>query len=172
MAKLKRNSSVAGFSGKVGNVVFRRRKDGTTILSTLPDFSDRVFSEGQLNTQSRFQQASAYAKVAAKAQPIYAALAQNTPSNAYNLALSDWYRAPVIHKVARYPGRIRIDATDNVLVSKVVVTISDAQGQTLEQGEAVLINDAWWEYATTAPGEAKITVEAFDLAGNVTRHSQ
>ena len=169
MAKLKRTSLVSGFSGKVGNVVFRQRKDGTTILSTPPDFSNRVFSEGQLHTQSRFQQASAYAKVAARAEPLYAALAQNTPFNAYNLAVSDWFHAPVIHEVARYPGRIRIDASDNVLVTKVVITISDERGQTLEQGEAKLINDAWWEYATTAPGEAKITVEAFDLAGNLTR---
>jgi hypothetical protein len=169
MAKLKRNSLVSGFSGKLGNVVFRQRKDGTTILATPPDFSNRVFSEEQLKTQSRFQQATAYAKVAAKAEPSYAALAQNTPSNAYNLALSDWFHGPVIHEVARYPARLRIDASDNVLVAKVVVTISDEGGQTLEQGEAALVNGAWWEYATTAPDQARILVEAFDLAGNVTR---
>jgi hypothetical protein len=63
-----------------------------------------------------------------------------------------------------------VDATDNVLVTKVVITISDEQGQILEQGEAGLIDDAWWEYATSASTDGNILVEAFDLAGNVTKY--
>jgi hypothetical protein len=45
-----------------------------------------------------------------------------------------------------------------VLVAKVVIIIADKQGHPSEQGEAKLISDAWWEYATTAPKEAKVTV--------------
>jgi hypothetical protein len=55
-------------------------------------------------------------------------------------------------------------------VAKVRITILDEQGQRLEQGEAVQVNDAWWELETAAPTEGKVTVEAFDLAGNCTKH--
>jgi hypothetical protein len=61
---------------------------------------------------------------------------------------------------------IRIDATDNVQVAKVVVTISDAAGKTLERGQALLVKDRCWEYIPAAEG--KVTVEAHDLAGNIT----
>jgi hypothetical protein len=170
MAKVKNNLVTEGLSGKVGKrLVFRQLRDGSTVLCTTPDFTDRVFSEGQLTHQNRFQQASAYAKVAAKTTLLYAKLAPARNTNAYNLALSDWFHGPVIHEVGRYPGRIRIDASDNVLVTKVVVTIVDEQGQTLEQGEATLVNGAWWEYTATAPDQARIIVEAFDLAGNIAR---
>ena len=40
----------------------------------------------------------------------------------------------------------------------------------LQQGEAEQVNDAWWEFETSAPIETKVIVEAFDLAGNCTRH--
>lgn len=59
-------------------------------------------------------------------------------------------------------------ASDNVLVTKVIVTLLDEQGQTLEEGEAVLINDAWWEYPAGTRGN--VTVGAWHLAGNVTKY--
>ena len=127
-------------------------------------------SEGRLSRQSRFQQAETYAREAAMSQPIYTALAQNTPSSAYTLALSDWLHAPIIHEVIRRRDSIFVDATDNVLVTRVVITISNEEGQILAQGEADLVDDAWWEYEISAPAGAGIIVEAFDLAGNVTRH--
>ena len=71
------------------SLVFRQMKDGRTIISTKPDFSNRVFSQEQLTHQSRFQEASAYARHAAKTNPIYAELAKGTSKNAYNIALSD-----------------------------------------------------------------------------------
>jgi hypothetical protein len=144
-------------------------RNGTTVLCTAPDFSHRVFSEEQLATQSRFKQASAYAKVAAKTRPLYAELAQRSHQPAYNLALSDWFRPPAIHEVTRLEGRIRVHASDNVHVKKVIVTLLDEQGETLEQGEAALIDRAWWEYTTSATTAGKVIVEAFDLVSNVTK---
>ena len=106
----------------------------------------------------------------AKTHPIYAELAQQTQQPAHNIALSDWFHAPVIHEVSKQDGRIRVSATDNVKVVRVRITILNAQGDTLEQGEAAQVNEAWWEFATTTPTEAKLIVEAFDLAGNCTKH--
>ena len=170
MAKVRDNPITQGLSGKLGrSLFFRRLRNGTTLLCRVPDFSNREFSPEQLTHQSRFQKAAAYARVAAKTYPIYAELAQQTQQPAYNIALSDWFHPPVIHEVTWQGDRIRVNATDNVRVAKVRITIVNNLGQTLEQGEAASsINDTWWEFETSTEG--KLIVEAFDLAGNCTKH--
>ena len=168
MSKVKDNLITEGFSGKLGKkLVFRKMRDGRTLVSVMPDFSDRVFSEGQLAHQSRFQKASAYAKVAAKTQPIYAELAAQTRQPAYNIALADWFHPPVIEQITRQADQIRVYATDDVQVAKVCITVLDEEGRTLEQAEARPAGDGCWEYGMVTDGH--VLVEAFDLAGNVTR---
>ena len=169
MAKVENNVLVRGWSGKVGDAVFRQMKDGSTWVSVAPNFSRRKFSKGQKSHQSRFKEAASYARAAAKVQPLYTELAKGTTKNAYNIALSDWFNPPVIHRVERREGRILIDATDNVLVTRVRVTVLDEEGKTLEQGEAVQQGSktGWWEYIPHSEG--KIMAEAWDLAGNRTR---
>jgi hypothetical protein len=168
MAKVKNNLVTEGLSGKLGKrLVFRQMKDGRTIVVTRPDFTNRVFSKEQLTHQSRFQKAAAFAKIASKTQPLYAELAQATRQPAYNLALSDWFHAPVIHGVIWQGGHIYVDVTDNVQVAKVLIKILDDQGGTQEQGQAVCRKEGIWEYETATQG--KVIVEASDLAGNVTK---
>jgi hypothetical protein len=171
MARVKDNPSTEGFSGKLGNrLVFRHMKDGGTIIATRPDYTDHKWTPDQQFHHSRFQQAVAYARVASKTNPLYAELAEGTPKNAYNLALSDWFHAPVIHDVSRQAGCIRVNATDNVQVTRILITLSDAEGKTIEHGQARMLYDTQWEYATSAPTETSVIVETFDLAGNCTRH--
>lgn len=171
MAKVKRNVIVEGLSGTVGkSLVFRQMRDGSTIISTKPDFSNRVFSKGQLSHQKRFREAAAYARYAAKKNPIYGELAKGTTKTAYNIALSDWFSPPEIHEVQRQNGWIHIKATDNVRVAKVRVTIIDDQGQIAEQGDADLHNNQLWKYPTHVQGTT-IQVEAWDLAGNLAKKS-
>lgn len=168
MAKVKDNPVTEGLSGKLGKrLVFRHMKDGRTILATRPDYTGHIWTADQQTHHNRFQQAAAYALVASKTNPLYAKLARGTAKNAYNIALSDWFHAPVIHAVTRQAGRICVDVTDNVLVERVRITILDERGQTQEQGQAWLVQDSRWEYETLTAG--KVLVEAFDLAGNVTR---
>ena len=171
MAKVINNPLIASLSGKFGDsIVFRKMKDGRTIVAAMPDFSNRVLSQGQITHQSRFKQAVAYAVEASKTNPLYAELAAGTAKNAYNIALSDWFNPPVIHRVTRQNGCIRVHATDNVKVTKVLITITGEQGQTLEQGEAALAWDGLWEYKPASPDAGSIVIEVFDLAGNITRH--
>lgn len=168
MAKVKQNILIEGLSGTLGkDLVFRQMRDGRTIVSTKPDFSNRVFSAGQLTHQSRFQQAAAYARHAAKTNPIYAKLAKGTTKTAYNIALSDWFHPPVIHEIKRQDGRILVNATDNVLVTRVLVTILDNEGKVREKGEGVKRKGDWWEYVPATEG--RVRVEARDLAGNMTQ---
>ena len=159
---------MSGISGTLGkNLVVRTMRDGSTIVSAKPDFSHRKFSRGQLKHQSRFQEAAAYARTAAKTNPIYAQLAKGTLKTAYNIALSDWFNPPVIHSIQRQGETIRVVATDNVLVAKVWVSILDKDGKMLEQGEATRRRDQVWEYTANADGTIK--VEVWDLAGNVAK---
>jgi hypothetical protein len=171
MAKVKDNPITAGASGKLGKLlVFRRMKDGRTIIATLPNYTNHKWTPDQKTHHNRFQEAAAYARSASKTKPIYAQRAAGTSKNAYNVALADWFHPPVIHEVSRQAGCIRVSATDDVQVARVLITILDGHGQSLEQGQAARINDSWWEFETAIPAEGKVSVEAFDLAGNCTRH--
>ena len=75
----------------------------------------------------------------------------------------------MIHKIERRDGRIWVNASDSVMVTKVHVTISDQTGKVLEAGGAVQAkpstNSGWWQYVSNVEG--KIVAEAWDLAGNV-----
>ena len=177
MAKVRNNPVIRGISGSVGNLVFRQLPGGETWVSGKPDFSRRKFSQGQKSHQRRFQEAAAYAREAAKTHPIYAQLAAGTVKSPYNWALSDWFNPPVIHAIERKDNVIRVEASDNVMVAKVRVTILDAEGRVLEQGQAVQIDPStrfasgqgsgWWEYVSLKEGKA--VAEAWDLAGNEVR---
>lgn len=171
MAKVISNVIVDGLSGGLGRgLMFRRLRDGRTIVCARPDFSKRQLSGQQQDHHQRFREAAAYARTAAKTQPRYAELAAGTMKTAYNIALSDWFHAPLIHAVEVRGGRICISASDNVQVAQVDVQVLDAQGNVLEQGEAVHTGGLWWDYLPGTPPDAwgKFKVQVRDLAGNVT----
>ena len=172
MARLRKNAVLSGLSGKIGKDHYaRRRRDGKTIICQNPDFSNRQFSEAQLAVESGMKAAAAYAKVASRENPIYAELARKKAKkkvkNAYNVALGDWFNAPEIDRIEWKDGHIRVSASDDVLVTKVTVTILGEAGQRLEQANATLNSGIWWEYQAAHKG--LVRVEAWDLASNVTR---
>ena len=156
---------IASISGKLGDVVYRVSKNGKTYVSKAPKKSRKKPSQAQLEQQERFRRASEYASQA-KDEPIYQKRAGKTGLSASNIAHSDWCHGPVIHEVARRSGCIRIDASDNVHVARVQVTISDEQGNVLEQGEAGRVYGCW-EFKTSTKGT--ILVEVWDLARNLAR---
>lgn len=177
MTKVFYNGSILGFSGRIGNLIFRQVPNGTTVVSIAPPKMTRKQkkkfklkrSASQQAHESRFQQASAFAKRAAKVEPVYAELAAATPmKTAYNFALSDWFHAPVVHRIERKGGRLLVEASDNVMVTKVPVTLLDEGGGVLETGEAVRGEGNLWEFASSTEGRT-IMAEAWDLPGNVTK---
>jgi hypothetical protein len=180
MAKIRKNGNILQLSGSIGDMVFRQMPDGSTRVSRKPDFSKRIFSRAQKDHQSRFKQAAAYAREAAKTQPIYAELAKGTTKNAYNWALSDWFNRPEILEidlsgwVNGEGGTIRVRAQDDVVVEGVKVTIADENGAFLEEGEAQEASALWWEYNTAqaAANNMRVTVAARDLPGHVTEKTE
>lgn len=168
MAKVKKNIVLEGISGKLGiQLVFRHLRDGRTIVCVPPDFSNRVLSTAQTAHQTKFKAGTIYAKEASKVEPLYSQLAAGTPRNAYNVALADYMHPPVIHQIKQEGARLKIQASDTVLVTAVSVTLLDVDGTILEKGEAQQRDADWWEYVPQGTG--KISVEARYLAGNVTK---
>jgi hypothetical protein len=91
-----------------------------------------------------------------------------TSKNAYNLALRDWQKPPVIDSMnVDHDGKVRVSAHDDMMVTKVTITILNEEGQPMERGEAELWMGVWWDYHST--NKENIRVEAWDMAGNVTR---
>lgn len=168
MAKItKKNIALEGLSGSIGNLVYRQMPDGSTRVSQKPDFSEHKWSQEQINQRSRMKLASAYAKEA-KNWPAYIERVDPTKNSqsAYNLAVADWFHPPVIQGIERRNGRVRVHASDDMMVTKVEVRILDGEGRVLEQGLAEQVDPLGWEYAPGAEGT--VEASAWDLAGNVT----
>jgi len=169
MAKVHFNPSNKGWRGKMGDLIFRLLPNGTAVVSRAPRDKKQKFSLKQKAHQERFQEAAFYGRKAAQSQPIYAELAAGMPMiTAYNLAVSDWWYPPVIHRIERKEGCILVEATDNVMVAKVFVTVFDEEGKVVEMGDAIRQEANWWEFASHTEGKT-IKAEARDLPGHVTK---
>jgi hypothetical protein len=168
MTKAKATEGAKGSNDRMVSLVLRQMSDGTTIVSRSSGSSRQKSSRAENAHQQRFQKAARYARWAAKVHPIYAQLSAGTRKTPYNLARSDWFNPPVIHEVRFTEDKIRVQASDNVTVTKVVITILDEQGKLLEAGEATRQEEDWWEYTPTIMGKT-IIVEAWDLPGNVAK---
>jgi hypothetical protein len=168
MPKVRLNEPFKELRGQIDGLIFRPMPDGTIWVSRAPDYSRRKPSPWQKAHNRRFQQAARYGCQAAREHPIYAELARGTVKTAYNMAVSDWFRPPVIHEVTQREGSLLVRATDNVLVTKVEVTVLDEHGEELEKGEATRAEGDWWEYFPRLTGKT-ITAAAWDLAGNTTK---
>lgn len=170
MAKVKRNGMLFGLSGKLGNLVFSQMPDGSTRVSVKPDSRRRKGTQGQKDNRKAFREAAWRASAAAKDYPIYAELARERPMvNAYNIALADARKPPVIHCVERKEGVIRVQASDNVMVAQVHVEIRDAEGKLIEQGKAIRVDTEWWEYTPAKQGAVEVV--AHDLPWNEARRT-
>jgi hypothetical protein len=173
MAKLTLNQLFEVIRGGIGGLVFRRRPDGTIIVSSAPAYSKGKVTPAQKEYRERFKDAVCYARWADDAHPIYEQLAQAGRAegnwvSAYNFALSDALKAPKVQRIERGEGCIRVQASDNIGVAGVRVTILDKAGTVLDQGEAVHRAGDWWEFASQSRGKT-IVAEARDLPDNVTR---
>lgn len=181
MAKVSNNIVMQGLSGLLGNqLLIRQDKAGRTIIGAKPRFkANRVFSATQKEHQHAFREAVAYAQ-SARDEAVYIHKAEGTPMNPYNVALADWFHAPEILEIdlGTWSGQpdqvIRIKALDDVLVTRVSVSIRDSDGAPLEQGAATQVDSLWWEYTTRAPGSGSLTVlvAAQDMPGHVTEMSK
>ena len=175
MATVKNNIVTQGLSGKLGNqIVFRSGKGGQTIVAVKPA-SGREFNAEQQAHHEAFRNAIAYAK-SAKDEAVYMVKAQGTTMNPFNAAVADWFRQPQVLEIdtrAWTGGNgevIRIKAQDDTHVSNVRIAITNGNGTTFEQGQAVQADGLWGEYTTTTEVDVNanpaVIATAEDLPGN------
>ncbi len=177
MTKVLFHGSIKGFRGRLGDLIFRQMPDGSTVVTKAPPRKTRrqkkranlKRSERQRAHNDHFQEAVQYARYAHKQNPLYAErAATQSMVNSYNLALGDALKPPVIHCIEKKAGCIRVKVTDNLLVSRVRVSVLDENGRVLERGDAVKRRGDWWNYTPQVEGKV-IRAEAWDLPGQVTR---
>jgi hypothetical protein len=173
MAKVRINQLMDLIRGSIGRLVFRVRPDGTVILSGAPRYRKGKASPAQKAHRQRVKQVGPYARHLAKTHPIYAQLAAEDVArgkwmSAYNFAFADCMKPPVIHGIERRMGCIRVQASDNIGVTRVQVFVLGESGKTLEYGDAIRVEGDWWEYASHTEGK-HILAKAFDLPGNCTQ---
>ncbi len=93
MAKIKLDPMFAEISGTMGDFVFRRSRNGETIVSLRPRKSDVPPTEAQEAQRERLKQAHTYAR-AAMADPalhaLYEELAAKEGKSPYKMAQSDY----------------------------------------------------------------------------------
>jgi hypothetical protein len=181
MAKSKNNVVTYGLSGKVGDLLIFRQKDGKTIVAKVAEPS-KTASDKQKETRKRFQQATIYAKAATvmpETKDLYVEAAKKKKGQtAYNVAVADFFNAPDINTVdvSDYAGEegdtIRVIASDDFAVKSVQVQISNADGSLVEEGEATHSVGNLWIYTATQRNESldgdRIVITASDLPGNST----
>lgn len=181
MAKILGNKFPFGLvSGKIGNVIVKRRGD-RYYISSIP-VKRRPPSKKQLAHQKRFKKAVEYAKMATREdspfREVYEELARNKYKSPMNMAVTDWFQEPVIDEVDLSEYRGLVGDAISIKAGKVrgpiaavEVVVQDQDGCEVERGKAVehpLWPGAWSYTATTAvvTRGATVVVTAQDLPGN------
>lgn len=180
MARVNYNVVTHGVSGKIGDLLQFRQRNGKTIIAKIAARSGKV-APAQQQVRDKFREAAAYAKSVIKNQAIreiYESRATGgiTP---YNLALRDFFTSPVISGVdlAAYIGDIgnpiTVTATDDTQLVEVRVQVFNSSDNLLEEGVAIRQGeqDTWVYTATTfngSPSGCRVVVQVRDMPGNIT----
>ena len=183
MAKQTRNVVTHGLSGKIGDLLVFRQVAGKTVVGKIPQTSKEP-SEQQLEQRRKFQQAVLYAKSAAADPAMDAAYkkAAKRGQTGYNVAVADFFHAPDILNidVTGYTGApgdvIRIQVSDDFRVKEVKVTISNADGTLVEEGNATTDAIGYvWTYTATSANDTlegdRIEISVSDIPGNKTQNT-
>ena len=165
-----------GFKGKLGNQFVLKRRNGQAVMASRPNRTDVKPSAAQTQVTKKFKSASDYAKKILKV-PEYRTLYQSKVQkgqSAYMLAVGDYFSLPWVESIDTkgYQGnpgdQILILASDDFMVRKVLVSLVDAGGNTLESGECQEATDGnGWIYTatTTITPTAGVTINVivYDL---------
>ncbi|SFU54297.1 hypothetical protein SAMN05216480_106168 [Pustulibacterium marinum] len=179
MAINKDNIIVEGASGKFGKKLVFRQRGVLTIMSKAPKKTTKAPTTAQIEQRELFGEASIYAKSVIanpELKAIYQAKATGNQS-AYNVAFKDYLTAPTCEfELSGYTGAIgdiiKLKIKDVIEVTNAVVSMYDAEGVLLEEGNAIQQDNLlWWNYTTTTenaslPG-TRIVVKLTSFPGNV-----
>lgn len=178
MAKVVPNPAVGLLSGKIGDLVFAKQKNGESVVRRSP-VRKAGLRIGEVANQEAFADAVRYAKEVWANNPAlrakYNAVARSAGRQGFHLAKADFRVPPKIEDVdlSGVTGQVgdilRIVAVDNFEVVTVGVTICRLDGRQLESGLAVLAGDVWnyrLQKEIPAGQTVRVTVTATDHPGH------
>jgi len=184
MARSRNNVITHGLSGKVGDLVLFSQRFGQTFMGKIPIQTGKT-SSIQRAVRDKFQLAVKYARRCLQNPALKELYAQRAGGGvtAFNLALADFFIAPVIADIITggYTGtagsQIEVQVTDDTKVKTVSISIIAADGTLIEEGAALQEpgTDQWLYTATvTNPllTGSKVKAVATDLPGNFTREEK
>ena len=179
MANVQHNPATQNISGNVGNLRFRKRRDGTFSVSHIPERRSTPPTAAQTAVKERFAKAGAYATRALALPEVRAAyekLAEREDLTPRSAAVRDWFRPPSVVEIVLdgytgLPGSvIEVLARDDARVESVTVTLRrKSDDSVIEAGPAAFVAGAWAYQATQAvpAGEAVVVeAKAKDRPGN------
>jgi hypothetical protein len=180
MARQKNNIIMKSTRGMFGKQVVFKKRAGRVYVAAPPDTDEnRKPTDPQQLIRDKFKDATEYAKVAMQDPDMKAEYKKvaNKRQTAYNMAFRDAYNPPVVTAVFTngYRGivgdSIVVQAKDDFKVTEVRVSIFNAAGDLIEQGEAVeMATKKSWNYTVTQANAAlpgtKIRASAFDVPEN------
>lgn len=175
--KVKLNPAIEGMSGQLGDLVFREVR-GKTVVSRKPVVTAEP-TENQTAHRERFKLAAAYGRSVMAdniARLLYESIAQSRGVPIFAVTIADYLNAPIIHNIdlsgySRTVGNvIAVQATDDIEVVNVHVSIQDDQGNTLEAGNAVNESGRWLYTAQQTLSADTLSVKAIatDRPGGTT----
>lgn len=180
MARVNYNVVTHGVSGKIGDLLQFRQRNGKTIIAKIAARSGKT-TPGQQDIRDKFRLASAWAKSAIKNPDLLEIYQKRAAGGVtpYNLALKDFFSPPVINGVetGAYTGEIgnliAVQVTDDTKLMEVLVQVYDSSNNLVESGPALQQGeqDIWVYTATTVnsdPAGGRVVVEARDMPGNTT----
>jgi len=180
MSQSKNNVVTHGLSGMVGGMLVFRQVNGKTIVAQRPRKSNKEPTLSQLERQQKFKDAALFAKGIIK-DPLYKSFYETLAVeglSAYNVAFADFFKPPTLAKpvITSYNGvignKIKVQATDDVKVLSVSVSIFDANDLLIETGFATQMpNNFDWEYLVSKNNPTltgtKIRFKATDIPENI-----
>ena len=166
--------------GTLGGLVYYRQMNGKTFASAMPKPRKKVKWDQMPITNVNFIMASEYARRATRNpewKAIYQAMATGMQT-AYSMAIADYLKPPQIGEVSlkMYLGRpgdkIGITVVNTIRVEWVRLSIENAEGITIEQGEAKPgLGFRTWTFTTTVRNPVRsgtcIHVSAMDFPGHL-----
>jgi hypothetical protein len=183
MAQVKFNKIIEGFSGRVGEIVFRTYR-GKTYFGQRPSKPQKE-SEGQRNTRTKFKLATEYAKQMMKdpeRKAYYTKKAKKLAlPNAYTAAITDYMRKPEIRRIdaSKYSGKpggqlTILASKKDFNIDRVSVIVTSPDDVVLHQGNASYEGTGVWTYKSPLTTSAnyssyKIFVTAADQQGQLSQ---
>ena len=179
MAKQDRNAVMRSTRGMFAKqVVFKERAGDVYVSGPPKKRGNKKATPSQIAVQSRFRNATDYAKMVMESPELKAAYKKiaNAKQSAYNIAFRDAFNVPVVTRIIRdsYRGvvgdTIIVQAKDDFKVHRVEVAIFDSADVLIEQGGCEMVDKFTWRYVVihgnaSLPG-TKIKASAFDIPEN------